>query len=192
MAKQQKRGILKMRNLEYVFGAVLVAISVFYIFFCCFRGRGASHKKLVCFASLLGTMFLICFGGNAILSLFGMGWRCTPFNVMLGIGAVLFIATLWFAMKELSILKTINHAMIVSGLVSMILVLLMIPMFLLIYFTLFSWHDKLATYEDQTIVCANDMHGGSCSWRYYTHVNNLVHGIEITQSDWWGTPPFKS
>ena len=72
-----------MGNIEYVFGVALIVISVFSIIFCCIRGRGVSHKKLVLFASLLTVMLLICFGGNAILSFFGMGWRCTPFNNML-------------------------------------------------------------------------------------------------------------
>ena len=71
----------------------------------------------------------------------------------------------------------------------MLLVLIMIPIVLFFYFQFFSWNDGLTTYNGQTIVYSNDMHGGSCAYRYYAHVNNLVHGIEITQNGLWGHPP---
>ncbi|MDE7244738.1 MAG: hypothetical protein K2O18_12300 [Oscillospiraceae bacterium] len=180
-----------MGSFTWIFVAVLIAMSVFSIIFCCFRGRGASHKKLVFFASLLSVMVLVCFGGNAILSIFDMGWRCTPFNNMLLLCSVLFIPTLWYGMKEFIVLKDTNHILIGTGFISMLLVLIMIPVVLFFYFLFFSWHDGLTAYNDQTIVYANDMHGGSCSWRYYTHINSLVHGIEITQDGWWGHPPQK-
>lgn len=69
--------------LKYILGIAILVISVFYIVYCIIRGRGAWHKKLVCFASLLDMMLLICFGGNAILSLYGEqvlqdGWRGAP------------------------------------------------------------------------------------------------------------------
>lgn len=182
--------MLNMGNLEYVFGVVLGVISVFSIIFCCFRGKGASHKKLVLFTSLLSVMVLICFGGNAILSFWGMGWRCTPFNNMLLLCSVLSIPTLWYAMKESITLKDTNSILVGTGFASMLLVLIMIPIVLFFYFQFFSWNDGLTTYDGQTIVYSNDMHGGSCAYRYYAHVNNLVHGVEITQDGWWGKSHF--
>ena len=97
--------------------------------------------------------------------------------------------TLWYGMKELRVLKDTNHILIGTGFISMLLVLIMIPVVLFFYFQFFSWHDKLSSYNGQTIVCSNDMHGGSCSWRYYTHINDFIHGVEITQDGWWGSPP---
>ena len=173
-----------------VYAVVLVAMSIFSIVLCLIRGRGASHKMLVCFASLLGAMFLICFGGNAVLSLFGMGWRCTPFNIMLMLYAVFFIATLCCGVWELLVLKDAHPIMVRCGCISMVSSIVMILMLTLAYFQLSSWHDGLTTYNDQTIVYANDQHGGSCSWRYYDHINHLVHGEEITTLyGWRGNPP---
>lgn len=178
-----------MGNLNCVFGAVLIAISIISVILCLIRGKGASHKKLVFFVSLLVIVAIICFGGQAALTLFGMGWRCTPFNIMLMLCAIFFIATLWCGVRELIVLKDANPIMVGCGLISMLLVIAITLISAFFYFQLSSWHDGLTTYNDQTIVYANDQHGGSCSWRYYNHINSLVHGAEITIYGWHGNPP---
>lgn len=180
-----------MRCINCILGIAIIVISVFYIVYCIIRGRGTWHKKLVCFASLLGMMILICFGGNAILSLFGMGWRCTPFNAMLFLGAIFFIITLWYSMQELIVLKNANPTIVRCGIISMLLVIIITLAAVFLYFTLSSWcwYDDLTTYNEQTIVYATNGHGSFGSWRYYTHINDLVHGEQVLQDGWRGVPP---
>lgn len=177
--------------MESLFVAVIIAISVFSVIFCIVRGRGASHRKLVFFSVLLCMVAMVCFGGQAVLTCFGMGWRCTPFNTMLGLSIVLFIVVMGFGMKELSALKeNTNPAIVWCGCISMLLMIIVTLLFAFLYFLLSSWHDSLSSLNGQMIVCSNDMHGGSCYWRYYNHINSLIHGVEITQDSWWGYPPF--
>lgn len=174
----------------YIFSPILGVISMIGVVFCIVRGKGISHKILVFFTSLLCVAAILCFGGNAILSMFGMGWRCTPFNIMLMLCALFFIAILCYSIWELIVLEDANPVMVGCGCISMVLSIVMILMLTFAYFHLSSWHDGLTTYNDQTIVYANDQHGGSCDWRYYTHINGLVHGAEILQEDSWiGNPP---
>ena len=174
----------------YIFSAIIVAISIIGVIFCIVRGKGISHKILVFFTSLLCVAAMLCFAGNAMLSIFGMGWRCTPFNTMLNLCFVLIISILLCGVKELISLKDTNPALIGCGVTSMFLAIFITLMSAFLYFTGFSWHDGLTTYNDQTIVYSNDQHGGSCAWRYYTHINDLVHGVEILQEvGWIGNPP---
>lgn len=174
----------------YFFGAIVVAISIIGVIFCIVRGKGISHKILVFSTSLLCVVAMLCFGGNAILSMFGMGWRCTPFNTMLMLCAILSIIILCCCTCEFVRIKNTNIVLTGCGCISMALVVNLIVISAVGYFHLSSWHDGLSTYNDQTIVYANDQHGGSCSWRYYTHINDLVHGVEILQEvGWIGNPP---
>lgn len=178
-----------MEILMYASGVVFVPISIFSVMFCIARGKGVSHGILILFASLLGAVLITCFGGQAILTHFDMGWRCTPFNTMLFLAAMLFIATLCFGMRELSVIKGSSSIEFGCGLISMLFAIVITLFSLFVYFHFFSWHDGFTTYNDQTIIYANDQHGGSCSWRYYNHINDLVHGAEITQYGWHGAPP---
>lgn len=179
-----------MEILGRIFVAILVAMSIFSVVLCLIRGKGASHKMLVIFTSMLVVMAIVCFGGHFVLSYFDMGWRCTPFNTMLFLCSILFIVMLGFGMKELSILEDDNPAIVWCGCISMLLVIIITLFSTFFYFQLSSWHDGLTTYNNQTIVYANDQHGGSCAWQYYTHINDLVHGVEILQEDGWiGNPP---
>ena len=174
----------------YFLSAVLGAISIIWVFFCIVSGKGISHKMLVFFTSLLCVLAMICFGGEVVLNHFGMGWRCTPFNIMLILCVILFTVILCFGMRELMVLENANPIMVGCGFISMVLAVSIILITAFGYFYLSSWHDGLTTYNDQTIVYANDQHGGSCDWRYYTHINDLVHGVEILQEDGWiGKPP---
>lgn len=177
---------------NYIFIIALIIISAPSVILCLLRSRGIPRKKLLCFAFLLGITAMICFGGKAILACFDMGWRCTPFNIMLFLCAILFIITLWRCLNVLSLLENTKPVLIGFGFISLVLVMIITLAWTAIYFHFLSWHDGLTTYNNQMIVYANDQHGGSCSWRYYSHVNSLVHGIEITQDGWWGYPPFKS
>ena len=185
--------MLEMGSLMWIIVAALVVISVSSIIFCIVRGRGASHRMLIFSVSLLGVVAMICLGGEVVLNHFGMGWRCTPFNTMLSLGFILFIVILCFSMFsicEFIDLKNVNRIMVGCGFTSMLLVIFITLISAFFYFHAFSWHDGLTTYNDQTIVYANDQHGGSCDWRYYTHINDLIHGVEILQEDGWhGNPP---
>lgn len=181
-----------MEYLKYVFAAVLAAISVSFVIFCIVRGKGTSHKWLICFASIFCVMAAICFGGQAVLNRYDLGWRCTPFNTMLFLCAALLIATLWFCIRELISLQNVKPAVTVCGVFSLFLMMLVTLWLFAIYSNMLSWHDSLSSYNGQTIVCANDQHGGSCAWRYYVHINGLIHGAEITQYGWHGYPPFSS
>lgn len=175
---------------NYVFIAALAVISVASIGLGLLRGGGTRRKKLLRSVLLLGGAALTCFGGAAILAQFGMGWRCTPFNTMLFLCAVLFVATLWRCMNVIAHLKNTHRAIQASTFVSLVLVLVITVVWTCLFFQFLSWNDRLAPHNGQMIVCANDMHGGSCSWRYYTHINNLVHGAEIlNDGSWWGAPP---
>lgn len=178
-----------MGDLEHIFVAILVVISMISVVFCIVRGRGASHKKLVFFVSMIGVVAVIGFGGEAALNLFDMGWRCTPVNIMLTLGGVFFIATLWYGMRELIVLEDANPIMAGFGFTSMLLAIFITLTSALSYFTLSSWWDGLTTYNDQTIVFATDQHGGSAAWRYYNHINSLVHGSEILKDGWHGSIP---
>ena len=174
----------------YIFSAIVVAISIIGVIFCIVRGKGISHKILVFSISLLCVVAILCFGGNAILSMFGMGWRCKPFNTMLQLCFVLIVPILLCSIKGLISLEDANPALIGCGITSMFLAILVTLMSASLYFHFLSWNDGLTTYNDQTIVYSNDQHGGSCAWRYYTHISDLVHGAEILQEDSWiGNPP---
>ena len=174
----------------YIFSAIVVAVSIIGVIFCVVRGKGISHKILIFFTALLCAVAMFCFGGNAILSVFGMGWRCEPFNAMLNLCFVLIIPILLCGVKGLISLKDTNPAFIGCGVTSMFLAIFITLLSSSFYFTSFSWRDGLTTYNNQMIVYSNDQHGGSCAWRYYTHINGLVHGVEILQEDGWiGNPP---
>ena len=180
-----------MEYLGYIFRAVLVVISAFSVIFCIIRGKGKSRKKMILFIFLFMAMVMICFGGEAVLSHFDMGWRCTPFNTMLFLCNALFIIILWYCMCELNFLKNSSNQYIVHVCIYFLICMMLATLaWFTFYLSLSSWQDGLSTYNGQTIVYANDQHGGSCSWRYYAHINSLVHGAEITQDGWWGYPPF--
>ena len=178
-----------MEILRYIFIAVLVAPTAFSVIFCVVRGKGVSHKMLIFFASMLGVTAIVCFGGEAILAHFDMGWRCTPFNTMLMLCTVFFTAMLLCSARQLIVLKDVDHIIVECELIAMFVVIVVTLLLTFYYFHLSSWHDGLSIYNNQTIVYANDQHGGSCSWRYYTHINSLVHGEEIERDGWFGTPP---
>ena len=173
----------------YIFSAIVVAISIIGVIFCIVRGKGISHKILIFFTALLCAVAMFCFGGNAILSMFGMGWRCEPFNTMLHLCFVLIIPILLCGVKGLISLKDTNPAFIGCGVTSMFLAIFITLLLSSFYFTSFSWSDGLTAYDDQTIVYKTNGHGSFGSWHYYTHINGLVHGIEITQDGWHGVPP---
>jgi hypothetical protein len=175
---------------KYILFAIPAVISAAAVVLGLIQGSGEPRKKLARSVLLLGALALLCFGGEFALSRMGMGWRCTPFNLMLFLCAVLLAVTLWRCMNVLSLLEGTRSVIQASGFVSLALVLMITLVGTPLYFLLFSWHDKLAPHNEQMIVCANDMHGGSGSWRYYAHINNLVHGEEIERHDgWYGTPP---
>lgn len=178
--------------INYAFTVSLAVISVAAVVLGLSRGRGIPRKRLLRSVLLLGGAALICFGGAASLAQFDMGWRCAPFNIMLFLCAVLFVITLWRCINVLALLEKTHSVIQAFGFVSLVLVLVITLAWTAVYFHLFSWKDEISPYNGQMIVCANDMHGGSGAWRYYTHINNLIHGAEIVHDgSWWGPPPLQ-
>ena len=136
----------------YIFGAIVVAISIIGVIFCIVRGKGILHKILVFFISLLCVVAMLCFGGNAILSMFGMGWRCEPFNIMVYLCFLLVVPVLLFGIWELISLKDTNPALIRCGIISISLALIVISISSLLYFQFTSWGDGLTVYDNKTII----------------------------------------
>lgn len=181
--------------LKYVLFGVLAVISIAAVVLGLVRGTGEPWKKLVRSVLLLGGAALVCFGGEFVLSRMGMGWRCGPYNLMLFLCIVLFVIMLWRCMNVLSLQENTHSALKglqTSGFISLVLVMGITLAYTAAYFLLLSWHDDLAPHNGEMIVCANDMHGGSGSWRYYAHINDLVHGAEIEhEGRWHGAPPLQ-
>ena len=175
----------------YLWGSILAVISIILAIFCIIRGKGTSHKILIFFTSLLCVVAMVCFGGEVVLNHFDMGWRCTPFNTMVGLCFVLSIPILLCSIWQLINIESMNHTLIGCGVVSMLLALLVIPMCSLLYFTGTSLNDYCYENEGQTIVAASNGHGSYASVRrYYLPINDLVHGTEITQDVWHGVRPW--
>ena len=168
----------------YLWGAVLAVISIILAIFCIIRGKGASHKILIFFTSLLCVVAMVCFGGEVVLNHFDMGWRCTPFNTMVGLCFVLSVPILLCSIWQLINIEGMNHTMIRCGVVSMLLALLVIPMCSFLYFAGTSLEDCCYEKDGQTIVAVSNGHGSYASVRRsYLPINDLVHGAEITQDD---------
>ena len=173
----------------YIFSAILGAISIAWVIFSIVRGKGLPRIILVFFTSLLCVGATLCFGGNAVLSMFDMGWRCEPFNIMLFLCSLLVVPVSLFGILQLISLKDTNSVLIRCGILSISIALIVILISSFLYFQLTSWSDGLTVYDAQTIVYKTNGHGSFGSWHYYTHINDLIHGIEITQDGWHGTPP---
>lgn len=163
----------------YVLLAVAAVISVAVVVLGLLRGKGTPRKKLLRSVLLLGGVALICFGGEAALAQFDMGWRCAPYNAMLVVCFVLFLVVLWRCVKVLAFGENTHPAIQASVMSTLTLVLVMVSVWGGAYFSLSRWNDFLALYDGQMIVCANDCNGGSGAWRYYDHINSIVHGGEI-------------
>jgi len=174
---------------NYVLIAVLAVISVVAVVLGLLRGKGTPRKKLLRSVLLLGGVALVCFGGEAVLAQFGMGWRCAPYNAMLVLCFVLLIVVLWRCMNALTLLENTDPAIRMSVMFSLTMALVVASALVAVGFHLSKWNDFLAPYDEQMIVCANNCNGGSGAWRYYAHINSIVHGGEIaSDGSRWGVP----
>lgn len=181
-----------MKYCWYIFSSIPAIISIIGVIYCVVHGKGISHKILVCFASLWCLVFLVCFGGNVVLSFFDMGWHCTPFNTMLKLCCVLSIPTLLCGIKVLFSIKVSDWRYEAIGVISMALALIVIPISSGLYFEFTSCDDSFTEYENQTILVASNGHGSyGYIWHYYIPINDLVHGAEITQDGWHGVRPWE-
>lgn len=170
---------------KYILFAVLAILSAAAVVLGLVRGSGESRRKLVRSVLPLGGAALVCFGGEAVLAQFDMGWRCGPFNLMLLLCAALFVVMLWRCLNVRSLLENTRSVLQTASFISLTLVIGITLAYTAAYFCLLSWKDDLVPHNGQTIVYANDIHGGSGARRYFTHINSLVHGAEIEHDGLW-------
>lgn len=170
---------------KYILFGVLTTLSAAAVILGLMRGSGKPRKRLLRSVLLLGGAALVCFGGEAVLAQFDMGWRCGPFNLMLFLCVVLFVVMVWRCLNVLSLLENTRSVLQTAGFISLTLVIGITLAYTAAYFCLLSWKDDLVPHNGQTIVYANDIHGGSGARRYFTHINSLVHGAEIEHDGLW-------
>ncbi|MDE6590454.1 MAG: hypothetical protein K2K53_08975 [Oscillospiraceae bacterium] len=179
-----KMEIIRFSPTFYLQIAAMDGISVVAVVLGLLWGRGVPRKKLLRSVLLLVGAALICFGSEAALEQFGMGWRCTPFNIMMFLCLALFTAMLLRCMNVFRHLENTHWAVQASGRVLLVLLVLILVIKLFwVYagFRLGSWYDSLEPFNGQMIVCARDVHGGSGAWYYYAHINSIVHGTQFAR-----------
>lgn len=143
------------------------------------RGTGTERRQMLLTAIPLAAVLLLRYGGEWVLALNGMGWRCTPRNVMSGFGAVLLAVTVWQWMKGLS-LKNVRQALLyLCGAVALCALCVVV-----FTFSLDVWRDEVVVRDGQTMVRASNRNGGSGDVRCFAPVNSLVHGEEL-DFDWY-------
>lgn len=138
------------------------------------RGTGAERKQMLFTAVPMAVVLLVRFGGEWVLSLNGMGWRCTPRNVMSMLGVLLLAVTVWRWMKGMSLRNVREALLYLCGAAALCAVC--VTMFT---FSLDVWRDEVVVREGQTMVRASNRNGGSGEVRCFVPVNGLVHGEEL-------------
>ena len=134
---------------------------------------------------LLGGLILLRFVGGTVLSLFGMGWRCTPrytMNFLICILGIVCVALCLGAIqlpqeKPLFFSTLVCTCSILSMFMSVLLVML-----LLLGMSLDKLNEHVYTVGGQTIVYEGTSNGGVVR-RFYLPVNSLIHGEEL-EYDW--------
>lgn len=145
-------------------------------------------KRLLHTAVLLGGAALLRFGGEGVLSLFGMGWRYTPQYVMDVIIVGLLMVAMYRCMKILERLageRPSGAAVCSFSAVLLILAMAVLPCAAWMYSVTGSWHDSVVIRDGQSVVIASNGHGSIGERRYFSHINGLVHGTEIEHDDLW-------
>lgn len=144
------------------------------------RGTGEERRQLLCTAIPMAAVLLLRYGGEWILSLNGMGWRCTPRNVMSMLGVILAAVTVWRWMRVLS-LKTLREGLLyLCGAAALCALCVVV-----FTFSLDVWRDETVTRGGQTMVRASSQNGGSGEVQCFAPVNSLVHGEKL-EFDWYG------
>lgn len=164
-----------------VIAALVVAIGLVW-------GKGEPRKKLLHSVLMLVGAAVFCFGSQAVLELFDMGWRCTPFNVMMFLCLALFAVMLFRCMN---VFRDDHGRVVWPVRIVLGVILLMKLMVVYIGFHLGGWYDNLVPYNGEMIVCASNSHGGSGAGYFFAHINSLIHGAEIPPEvsaswGWWG------
>lgn len=135
----------------------------------------AETKRLIRVAIPLGIVLLIRFGGAVILALFGLGWRCTPRNIMNIVCMLLLLITT-------ALLSTMIGAkypwISLLGCLSIIALGFGIVMYSQVY-----WHDSIKVQKGVAVVTESNGHGSIGERRCFIHVNDLLHGRELGY-DW--------
>ena len=147
------------------------------------RSRGLRLKQT---GFLLITVLLVRFGGNMVLSLFEMGWRCLPRNMMdllwvsfllaLLIQGMQVLAERWESRPErCAVVALCGFALLIS-----------IAIGSMIHWRYMVWDDWSSEQNGQQIVVEKQRSPGSIgARRCYRYVNQIVHGERlIYQWEW--------
>ncbi|MCI8537793.1 MAG: hypothetical protein HFF18_03905 [Oscillospiraceae bacterium] len=144
------------------------------------RGTGTERKQLLSSAVPMTAVLLLRYGGEWVLSLNGMGWRCTPGNVMSMLGIALLAVTVWRWMKGLNLKNLWEVLLYLCGAAALCAVC--VGAFT---FSLDVWRDEVVVRDGQTMVKASNRNGGSGEVRCFVPINGLVRGEEL-DFDWYG------
>jgi len=154
------------------------------LIFCLVRGSGAERKKLLYTVLLLGAVTLLRFGGGAVLSRMGMGWRLAPRYGMDFAFGVLLMVTAYRCGRALSLLEgscSAHPAAYWASRLALTAVLFLVPFFMFVL-SIDNLSEKVEVRNGQTLVWEYKINGGAVFY-CYAPVNSLIHGAELDY-DW--------
>ncbi len=172
-------------NIFYLLCSVCALAAVAALIFCLVRGSGPEWRKLLYTALALGVVALLRFGGQAVLSLMGMGWRLAPRYAMDFVFGVLLMVTAYRCDRALGPLEHKWPARPSSYWFSrfaLTAALFLVPFFMagLSVDRLF---ETVVVQDGQTMIREGKTNGGVVR-HYYAPVNSLVHGVELDHAEW--------
>lgn len=140
-------------------------------------------------AVLLAATLLLRFGGEWVLSLAGMGWRCMPRNIMNLAWMVLLILAAWRLLRDMPPpskrstsrpwVRLCENALVCAAAAAILVTtLLIIPVYSQTY-----WDEWVLIQDGQSIVIASNGHGTVGERKAFLPINGLIHGKEL-EYDW--------
>ena len=157
---------------------------------CTASGCADSTKKVLSLpAVLLGISLLLRFGGEWALSLFGMGWRCTPRNILNLAWMVLLIMAAWRLLRDMPPpskrsasrpwVRLWENALVCAAAAAILVTtLLIIPAYSQTY-----WDEWVLIQDGQSVVISSNGHGSVGERKAFLPINGLIHGREL-EYDW--------
>ena len=147
--------------------------------------REIQKKVLSLPAVLLVIVLLFRFGGEWVLSLWGMGWRYTPRNIMNIAWMVLLIVAAWRLLRDMPPpskrpvsrpwVRLCENALVCAAAAAILITtLLVIPVYSQIY-----WDDWVEVRDGQSVVVAGDGQKRFANRKAFLSINDLVHGHEL-------------